>query len=350
MGSSWLEIDAGRLVGNVRAIRGRLERGARVMAVVKANAYGHGSRLVSPLLADHVDWFGVDSLGEALEIHALDLGRPILILGHTETENLETVVRLGFRQALFRRDSARAMARAAQRIGKPAFAHLKIETGLNRLGGSPSDIDLSGIQIEGVYTHFADVENGSSDFYRIQLERLREAASSFEGVLVHASPTAGVLLHPDAHCDLARVGIGLYGIWPSPDSRVEVPLKPVLTWKSRLAQVKRIPRGASVGYDCTYRAESDRVIGVVPVGYYDGYDRKLSNRGYVLVRGGRAEVVGRVAMNMFMVDVTGLGAEDDDEVVLLGDGISADELARLSDTIAYEVVARLNPLLPRKLI
>jgi alanine racemase len=374
MGSSWIEIDACRLRKNVDLFRRRLEAEAMLMAVVKANAYGHGASVVASLAAERVDWWGVDAIDEAEEIQPVAPRRPVLVLGHTEPKDAERVVAGGFRQVLFRRDMGEALARAARRVGREAIVHLKVETGLHRLGVPLSDLgawaewlrELPGVTLEGVYTHFADVEDPKSTLVREQLSRLREALRTLEGagyprLLVHAVPSAGALLHTRTGLSIARVGIALYGIWPSEATRREVEartpgmeLQPVLSWKSRLAQVKTVPANASVGYDLTYRAPAPRLIGVVPVGYADGYDRRLSNRGFVLVRGRRAHVVGRVAMNMFMVDLTGLSAREDDEVVLLGEqggaSVTAEDLAEATGTITYEVVARLNPRLPRRIV
>jgi alanine racemase len=363
LGHSWIEIDTERLHQNVRLFRRLLGSGTKLMAVVKANAYGHGAGLIAPLLRNEIEWFGVDSLEEAEELSAVGIDEPILILGHTEPKDAERIVSGGFRQVLFRRDVAEALSKAARNRKRPAIVHLKVETGLNRLGVEPRDVEgliegLEGLEVEGVYTHFADVEDPESTFYQNQIERLREAVAMLPGPLVvHASPTAGALLHPESSLALARVGIGIYGIWPSPETRRAAErlgvLSPVLTWKSRVAQVKTVPAGGTVGYDVTYRASTERRIAVVPVGYYDGFDRRLSNRGRVLVGGKRAPVLGRVAMNMFMVDVTEVDAREGDEVVLIGEqggtSITAEEIAESIGTIAYEVLARLSPRLPRRL-
>jgi alanine racemase len=362
VGSSWIEIDGERLRENVRLFRRLVPDRTNLMAVVKANAYGHGARLVAPLLTPEVDWFGVDSLEEAEELSSVGIAKPILILGHTEPADAPRVVEGGFRQVLFRRDVAEALSMAARKRKSRARVHLKIETGLNRLGVDPRDASrlverLEGLEVEGMYTHFADVEDPESTLYQKQIEQLREALSQFKNpLLVHAVPTAGALLHPEESLGIARVGIGLYGIWPSPATRRtaqgEGTLLPVLSWKSRLAQVKTVPAGGSVGYDVTYRAPSERRIGIVPAGYADGFDRRLSSRGRVLVRRRSAPVVGRVAMNMFMVDVTDAGAEEGDEVVLIGEqgeeSVTAEEMAETIGTIAYEVLARLSPRLPRR--
>jgi len=364
LGHSWIEIDERRLHENALHFRRILGSGTKLMAVVKANAYGHGADLVVPLLRKDVDWFGVDSLEEAEEISSKGVSEPILILGHTEPADADRVVAGGFRQVLFRRDVAEALSRAAKRRKKPARVHLKVETGLNRLGVEPRELadliaDLDGLEVEGIYTHFADVEEPQSTLYRKQIETLREAVEFLGGEpLVHALPTAGALLHAESALAIARVGIGLYGIWPSPATRRAAEgagsLAPVLTWKSRLAQVKTVPPGGTVGYDVTYRAPTERRIAVVPVGYSEGYDRRLSNRGRVLVRGSSAPVVGRVAMNMFMADVTEANAREGDEVVLIGEQgearIDVEEIAESIGTIAYEVLARLSPRLPRRLV
>ena len=373
MAGSWIEIDRQRLFANVAMFRKRLGKACQLMAVVKGNAYGHDAFLVSEAIQGKVDWFGVNSVQEAVDLSMVGIDRrprrPFIVLGHTEADSAETIVSRGFRQALFRRDVAEALSRAAKKLSRPAYVHLKIETGLYRLGVAPKELagfarfltELDGLVVEGVYTHFADVEDPASDFYREQLRQLRDTLEvvrkhGLEPTLVHASPSAGALLRDQDEMALARVGIGLYGIWPSVDTRdaldnLNLELKPVLTWKCRIAQVKSVPAGASVGYDRTYRASSDRRIAVIPVGYYDGLDRSLSGRGAVLVRGRRAPIVGRVAMNMTMIDVTEAAAEEDDEVVLIGEQgeeiLTAEEIASWSDTIAYEVVARLPRELPR---
>lgn len=367
MAGSWIEIDRERLLANIAVFRKRLGHGCRLMAVVKANAYGHGAVSTVPELVERVDWLGVDSVGEAAELAMNGVDEPTLIMGHTESDDIEHVVRHGFRQAVFRRDTAFAMSEAACELDTPAYTHLKVETGLYRLGVPLDELaafanflaGLDGVVVEGVYTHFADVEDPASTFYREQLETLRKAvdvlhAGGIRVSYVHASPSAGALLASQETMTLARVGIGLYGVWPSSETRGAVPdieLQPVLSWKCRIVQVKAVAAGESVGYDRTYRASSPRRIAVIPVGYYDGFDRKLSGRGAVLVHGRRAPVVGRVAMNMTMIDVTETGAKEDDEVVLIGEqgaeSIAADDVAGWSDTIAYEVLARLSRELPR---
>jgi len=346
-----------------------------LMTVVKANAYGHGLTAVAPLVAPATDWFGVNSLEEALSLSRLGIEKPILIMGHTPSGDAETLVRAGFRQVVYRPDALAALAAAAQKTGLAARIHLKIETGTHRQGVALSELPsfaeaiagMPGLTVEGAYTHFANIEDTLDPSYaQLQLARFREALDLLSGLgvrpsFLHAAATAGAVLYPETHFDLIRVGVGAYGIWPSRETRLAarergrtISLAPVLTWKSRLVQVKTVAAGGFVGYGLTFQANRPMRLGVVPVGYFDGYDRGLSNSGRALVGGKPAPVVGRVAMNMMAIDVTDTEAREDDEVVLLGrqgaSEIAAEELAEKVGTIPYEILSRINPLLPRSLV
>jgi alanine racemase len=370
---SWVEIDRGRLAENVRAFRSALEPGARLMTVVKSNAYGHGLALVSEALRDEVDWFGVDSLTEAQKVAAAAPGKPLLILGASSPAQAPAIVGQAFRQVVYRNDTVLALSEAARDAGTAARIHLKIETGTNRQGIPLEDAvrfateaaRRPGIEIEGVYTHFSNIEDTlDPSFALLQVRRFREAldhlaAAGIRPPEVHAAATAGILLYPETHFSMVRLGIGAYGLWPSRETRLAarekgraLHLLPVMTWKTRIVQLKDVPAGDFVGYGRAFEATRPMRLAVIPVGYYEGYDRKLSGTGRALVGGRHVPVVGRVAMNMTMLDVTGLDAALADEVVLLGSQgdqtVSADELAEKIGTIAYEVVARVNPLLERR--
>jgi alanine racemase len=372
-GSS-IEIDRKALQSNVDAFRTEMKPDCRLMAVVKANAYGHGLEIVAPALAPKADWFGVNSLEEAVVLERLNLDRPISILGHTAPEHASEIVRYGFRQVLFRVESAKALSTVAGRLGRTATVHIKVETGTNRLGVPLAELGdflrtvrgLPGLEIEGMYTHFANIEDTlDPSFAQLQLRRFRDGLqiakeAGVEPSIVHTSASAGVLLYPETHFSMVRVGIGLYGIWPSRETRIaarerrrEIELRPVLTWKTRIAQLKTAAAGDFVGYGLTYRVSRNLRLAVLPVGYYDGYDRKLSNGGRALVRGRSVPVVGRIAMNMTMLDVTDTDSAEDDEVVLIGKQgeaeITADELAEKTGTIAYETLSRVHPTIPRLL-
>jgi alanine racemase len=372
---SWIEIDRPRLKSNIAEFRRLIGPSTGLMVVVKANAYGHGLDAVAPVIAEDADWLGVNCTDEAMTLTRIGITKPVAILGHTSFDQIEHVVRNGYRQVLYRMDVADALSAWATKLKSAARVHLKIETGTNRQGVALADLEgfvaavkrLPGIEIEGVYTHFANIEDTLDPaFARSQVERFLSALAILKSLgvnppQVHASATAGALLYPDMDFTMVRVGIGAYGIWPSRETQIaarergrQLSLAPTLTWKTRVAQVKSIRPGDYVGYGLTYQARRPMQVVVLPIGYYDGYDRELSNSGRVLIHGQHVPIIGRVAMNMTMVDVTDTGAEIDEEVVLLGRQgnaeIRAEELAEKIGTIPYEVVSRINPLIPRRVV
>ena len=369
---SWIELDTDRFRRNIEAFRAIEPPGTLVMVVVKANAYGHGLRALGSAAADVADWLGVNSVEEASALTALGVQKPIAILGHSELDRTEEIVREGYRQVVYRLDVAKALSEAGVRLGRPARIHLKIETGTNRQGIALAELksflasilQYPALEVEGAYTHFANIEDTlDPSFAQLQLKRFREALDMLSDAgrtpsVIHTAATAGALLYPETAFGMIRLGIGAYGVWPSRETQLAarergrlISLSPVLTWKTRIAQVKTVAAGDYVGYGLTYQAGRPLRIGILPIGYYDGYDRKLSNCARVLVRGQFAPVIGRIAMNMTMIDVTDIGAHDDDEVVLIGkqggNEIRAEEMAEKCGTIAYEMLSRINPLLPR---
>jgi alanine racemase len=371
MYTTWVELDRQALLHNVRALRA-LTHPARFMAVVKGNAYGHGMAEIARAIEPEVDWFGVNSLDEAQGLTRAGCSRPVLILGMTAPERLGEVVSGGFRQVVFDRETATALASVARANGMVTPVHLKAETGTNRLGARCEElIELAAmvrgqpsLSLEGLYTHYANVEDTiDGSFAEHQLRRFRESVDAIEAAgpipIKHSAATAASILYRQTYFDMVRVGVGLYGLWPSAETReaalradVSLELRPVLTWKARVVHVNDVPFGETVGYGCTYVATRPRRIAVLPVGYYEGVDRSLSNRGRVLVRGCVAPIVGRVAMNMCMVDVTDIpGVAPGDEAVIIGHQgereNSAEDMAALLDTINYEVVTRISASVPR---
>jgi alanine racemase len=372
--NSWIEIGRKALLSNLNAFRAVMTPSCALLVVVKANAYGHGLDVVARAAADEADWLGVNSLDEALDIEKLDLDRPILILGHTPQERLPEVARHGFRQVVFGIETAMGLSEAAKRVGRKVPIHIKVETGTYRLGVALSNLEplldeiagLEGLDVEGIYTHFANIEDTlDPSFAELQLERFQEACrragKKIRPRMVHTAATAGMLLYPQTHFSMVRVGIGTYGIWPSRETRIaarergrEIQLAPVMTWKTRVAQIKPVAAGEYVGYGLTFQASRGMRLAVIPVGYYEGYDRRLSNSGRALVRGRSVPVVGRVAMNMMMLDVTEVSASEGDEVVLLGRQgeaeIPVEEISEKAGTISYEIVSRIHSGLPRILV
>jgi len=373
-----VEISRSALVHNIREFRRRIGPRKKFLAVVKANAYGHGLLEVAGLaVGAGIDWFGVNSVDEGVALRRAGIGVPVLVLGYAPLGALEAAVDADLRLTVYNRETVGRLAGLARRPGRTVRVHVKLETGTWRQGVAPRDLasfvrDVRrrpGLVVEGLSSHFANIEDTTKhDYPRRQLETYRAACRALEAggprvPLKHMSCTASTILFPEPGFNLARVGIGLYGLWPSKetylscllDRKDPLSLKPVLAWKARIAQIKRVPAGAYIGYGGTYRTTRPTVLAVVPVGYFDGYDRGLSNAAHVLVKGRRAPVRGRVAMDFFMADVTDVpGVKLEDEVTLLGaDGrerITAEDLASLAGTIGYEILARINPLVPRVVV
>lgn len=371
----WVELDAGAVEHNVRELKRGLDPAVSFCAVVKANAYGHGVREMAGLLRG-ADWLAVNSCDEARELYDLGVSLPVLILGYVPLGQIEEAVRLGFHLTVYNRQTVDRLHDLPAGL-PPARVHVKVETGTGRQGVMPEELeDLlgaitrgPGVVLEGLSTHFANIEDTMDhDYAAAQLERFRGALALIEarGIpvpCVHTAATAAFILFPKTHFSMVRAGIGLYGLWPSRETYLSallekrpVPdLRPVLTWKTRIAQLKLLAEGSFVSYGCTYRTTRATKVAVLPVGYADGYDRGLGNVAYVLVRGKRAQVVGRVCMNMVMADVTDVpGVTLEDEVILLGsagaEAISAETMAGWVGSINYEIVSRLSPLLPRKVV
>lgn len=365
-----IRINAGNLLHNLLLFK-RIT-GKPVMFVVKANAYGHGLREVIGITrtSPAIGHYAVDSLDEALAVHALQRKTPVLVLGWTDREELEELVARGFETVVPSEEHLRMVRSIAAGSGRRARVHLKIETGTNRLGIDPDKavsllkgLDKKKLEVRGVYSHFANIEDTTDPaFARKQLALFRSVLPHFSWPKIqrHFSSSAASLLFPETFFDIARVGISAYGYWPSRQTHAlylqknkrAIELKPVLSWHAKVAQVKQLEKGAAIGYGLTYKTFSKARIIVVPVGYYDGYDRKLSNASQVLVNGAKAPVRGRICMNMFMADVTHLKrVKVGDPVTLLGcaghERIDADMLAEWSGTINYEVLSRINPLIPR---
>ena len=371
---TWVEVSKAALIANAKAFKRRVKPGVAVMAVVKSNAYGHGLVETAKTVQPHLDWFGVDNVDEGLALKKAGIRKPILILGFTPSWRMKDAVRAGLRMVVSTVEQAKA-ARAAAK-GKKAYLHVKVETGTTRQGTGLRELpDLAKIitsskhlVFEGLSTHYANIEDATEHGYAAgQLETYENAVRILEahGIvppMKHTACTAAAMLYPDTHFDLVRVGIGLYGIWPSLETRIEteakgieMDLQPALAWKTRIAQVKEVKRGTPISYGLTEKMPRDGRIAVLGVGYWDGYDRGLSSVGEVLVHGRKAKVMCRVCMNMCMIDVTDIpGVKAEDEVTLLGTegklSVTAEDLAAKLETISYEIVTRINQIAPRLLV
>lgn len=365
---TWIEIDTQALKHNYTVLRSRTSD-AKMMAIVKSNAYGHGfvefSRELEKL---GIDWLGVDSIVEGLRLRKEGITLPILVLGYTLPERVEEAVQ----HSISLTASTREFLDACEKLelGPKIHIHLKVDTGLHRQGFMEEDQDevlsyvtkkSSAFVLEGVYTHFAQAKNPNTrEYTNAQLEKFYHWVRIFKEAglkpLAHAGATAGALLYPEAHFDIVRVGAGLYGLWPSQAVREmfskAFELQPVLSWRTIIAERKVLPKGSHIGYDLSETLNRDSVIAICPIGYWHGFPRSLSLVGEVIVLGKRAKVLGRVAMDMICIDITNISeARVGSHVTLIGrDGeecISAEELAQKSGTTAYEILTRINPLIKK---
>lgn len=378
---TWCEVSTSALEANARAFKARVGE-ALLGVVVKADAYGHGLALASrALLAGGADWLVVNSLPEAEALRRAGIEAPLHVVGNVPVFQAERAVRAGVRMVVYDPEVVRAIAGAARAAGKVVPLHVKVETGNHRQGLElPEALALGrmiqrteGVHLEGVATHYADIEDTTDHrFAMAQVGRFEEAMAAFasEGMAVPIPSTANsaaTILWPRTHGRLVRVGIAAYGLWPSTETyaaALALPeqrdgrggflpeLLPALSWRARVTQVKTVPAGAWIGYGRTYRCTHATRIAIVPVGYHEGYDRRLSNLAHALVGGVRAPVRGRVCMNMAMIDVSDVPDAGVGQVVtLLGrDGeerVSAEDLARWCGTINYEIVSRIHPVVPR---
>lgn len=371
---TWVEINKNNLLHNLEQFKNLIGDNVKIMGVVKSNAYGHGLTEVADIIFDKVDWFGVDSLAEALELREVGIKKPILVLGYTELADLKEAVKNNISLTVYNKETIEKLGKIP--IHNPNLnpkIHIKIETGTSRQGVLEKDLvefvkfikQFPSIEVQGLSTHYANIEDTTdSSFAMSQLEAFSRATEILknEGAEVplrHTACSAATILFPETRFEMVRLGISMYGLWSSKETKavaknknLELDLKPVLTWKTIVAQIKNIPADTSVGYGLTERVSRDSKVAILPIGYYDGYDRKLSSIGTVLIRGKRCKVLGRVCMNMTIIDVTDMEkVELEDEVVLLGrqgrEEVSVEDLAGKIGTINYEVVTRINLLIPR---
>ncbi len=373
---TWIEISERALTSNIQQLRS-ISHGARFCAIVKANAYGHGLNELSHIAGRAgVDAFGVDSIDDALFLRERFPSALLIVLGFTLPSRFDDAIRHQIHLTMYDREGIDELQTIAAKSASVAFVHLKLETGTSRQGVMEDDIPMmmdvfkisKHLVLAGLSTHFANIEDVDLPQYAsMQFERFAKAVHQIQSLgfspeYIHCACSAAIIFYPDTHGTLVRAGISLYGIWPSEQSQsasrkreLAVELQPVLQWKTRIAQIKSLPAGTPVGYGMTEILPRRSRIAVLPVGYFDGYDRRFSSKGEVLVGGYRCRVVGRVCMNMMMVDVSAVpNPEKEQEVILIGrDGrheLLANQMAHQIGTIGYELLSRINPTLPRVVV
>jgi alanine racemase len=362
--ASFIDLDA--LRWNFREIRAKVGPGVRILSMVKANGYGHGAPRIAEVLAtEGSDSFGVATVEEGLELRAAGISAPILVVAGAYPDQLDLFAENKLTPVVHDAENLARLDDGARKRGATFKVHLKVDTGMGRIGFPPADLAswlprlkrLHGLEIEGVFSHFSHADNVAGDYTRNQLELFRDVverlrAGGISPALVHLANSAATITLPAAYFNMVRPGLMLYGIYPSPAMAAQIRLQPVLSWKSRILQLKKVPAGASISYGRTFITQRESLIATVPVGYADGYSRLLSNVGAMLVKGKRAPVAGTVCMDLTMIDVTDIGGiQEGDEVVLLGRQgnavISADEMAAWSNTISYEILTSIGTRVPR---
>jgi len=363
---AWIEIDRAAIRHNVGGVLGGLTGGARLMAVVKANAYGHGDvGVATAALEAGATWLGVILVDEGLRLREAGIDAPILLLHEPLAHRLDEALGADLTPTVFTETGLAAVGRAAEHAGRSVRVHLKIDTGLNRLG-LPSEAveDFARalakeprVEVEASFTHFAFADDPSNPFIDEQLARFEDACERLKHAGVapefrHVANSAASITRPDAHYDMVRLGIAMYGLSPGPKTDGVIELRPALALKARVAMVKQVAASEAISYGHRYRLEQQATVATIPLGYADGWPRVLTNNAEILIGGERRPSAGTVTMDSFMVD---LGADEcaiGDEAVLIGaqggGRITADELAERAGTINYEIVTRLSRRLPRE--
>ncbi len=371
----WAEIDSGAIAANVHALRRILSPGTRLMVAVKADGYGHGAvQVARTVIAAGATDLGVARLEEGLALRRQGITAPILIFGYTCASQAQALIANDLMPSIFSLENAREFSMAARHSRRILPVHVKVDTGMGRLGmlcdglrnkddGSAAReivriSQLPGVAVQGLFTHFATADHADTTYAQAQLDRFmmlwaQLKAAGLNIPLRHAANSAAIIKIPKAHMEMVRAGIAVYGLYPSDElDYPHLSLQPAMMLKARIIHLKNVPAGTSISYGCSYKTPRPTTIATIPAGYADGYSRGLSNKGVMLVGGCRVPVVGRVCMDLTMVDVGRVpGVKIGDEAVLIGrqnkETISTDELARILGTIHYEVVASLTARVPR---
>ena len=372
--NSWVEISKSALVNNIGIFKKIIGPKVRLMAVVKSNAYGHGL-IETAMICDkqkEVDMICTVNLAEALYLRKSGIKKPLLALSYynLDKEQIKEALLRNISLVVYDESQFEYLNRLAGNLMKKAKVHFKVDTGTSRLGVSADNsfksikslIRCKNLKLMGIFTHYAASEEMNQSFTIKQTKIFKELIEKLEEnnisvPIKHSACSAAALINSDYHFNAIRLGISIYGLWSLENGnklRAKYNLKPALSWKTKVIQIKEIDKGGTIGYGREYRLKKKTKIAVLPVGYWEGYDRKLSGKGEVLIKGKRCKILGRVCMNLIMVDITAKNVKVGDEVVLIGkqgrEVIAADDLAEKIGTINYEVVTRINPLLKRKVV
>lgn len=361
------EINLDNIANNVNEVKKRVGDDVKILAVVKADAYGHGAVEVSKVaLYSGASWLGVATCDEGVQLRNHSIFVPVLLLGYTPVARVDEVILNGLTQTIFSLEMAKDFSESAVKLNKTVDVHIKIDTGMGRIGFLPCEksIDtiyqiskLPNINITGIYTHFATADEKDKTFTKEQFKKFSYMAENVEKklgkkIIKHAANSGAILDMPEIKLDMVREGIILYGLYPSNEVQRNLNILPCMSIKTNVSYVKEVDEGVSIGYGRTFFTKRKSVIATIPVGYADGYSRLLSNKAKVIINGKTANVVGNICMDQFMADVTDIGnVKAGDEVILMGkDGescITADDIANIEGTISYEVLCNVGKRVPR---
>jgi alanine racemase len=372
-------VDLGAVAHNIRALKKLLSRKTKFMAVVKTDAYGHGVfQVARTVLENGADWLAVARISEAVELRKAGIDVPVLLFGDVLPDQVPFLAAHNIRVTLTNLETAREIAAAAKNNNSPLKIHIKVDTGMGRLGvlhdqllnpgNSPASClkcseeilaiqALKGIEIEGIYTHLANADDRDKTHAQGQISRFgglvtELAHKGLTPPMVHAANSAALIDMPQAHFNMVRPGIAIYGLWPSEETdHTKVRLKPAMSIRSKIIHLKKVPKGFKISYGSTHVTRMPTCIATIPIGYADGYSRLLSSTGEMIVRGSKAPIVGRVCMDFTMIDVGHIpGCKKGDEVVVMGsqgdETVSADDIARIIGTINYEITSSLTKRMP----
>lgn len=369
---AWAEIDLDALQFNIESIKRNINKETKIIAVIKTDGYGHGASHIARILENEEQVWGyaVATAEEAFSLREERIQKPILILGYTFPYSYAQMIEEGVRSTVFTYEAAKELSDVAVAAGKSCKMHIKIDTGMTRIGIHPDDggvalirqiSELPGLEIEGIFTHFATADEADRTKTYHQMTLFKEYVARIERELAvripmkHCSNSAGIAEMPEANMDAVRAGIILYGLWPSDEVQADktIQLRPMLSLKSRVVYVKTVPQGQEISYGGTFTTTRDTRVATICIGYGDGYPRSLSNCGYVLIKGQRAPILGRVCMDQFMIDVTDISSpvRVGDKVTLIGrDGdacITMEELGAISGRFNYELACDIGKRIPR---
>lgn len=368
---AWLEINLPNIAHNIRQIRRILKPETELLAVVKANAYGHGAeRVAFTALDSGADRLGVATLGEGVQLRKAGIMAPVMVLGYVASDQAEVAIKYNICQTVYSFAAAQAISLKAQEKNKTAVVHIKVDTGMGRIGFLPSAesadevcriLNLPNLYVEGIYTHFSTADEADKEFTHLQQRRFEEFIESIERrgyhiPIKHAANSAAIIDMPETHYDMVRAGMIMYGSYPSAEvSENKIDILPALSLKCRVSCVKKVPAGTAISYGRHYVTTEERIIASLPLGYADGYSRAFAKNGEVLLRGKRVPIVGTICMDQLMVDVTNLGGVAiGEKAVIIGrqgnDEITIEELAAKTNTINYEIICMLSERIPRRYI